>query len=101
MGWADAAIDALRAGDVAVVRPRGNSMTPRIRSGATCELEPVTEGDVLRRGDIVLVKVKGTVYLHLVTALEKDRVQIGNNHGRINGWTPRGNVYGRVTQIDN
>ena len=52
---------------------------PRIRSGAICELEPVTEGDVLRRGDIVLVKVKGTVYLHLITALERDRVQIGNN----------------------
>jgi len=40
-------------------------------------------------------------YLHLITALEKDSVQIGNNHGRINGWTPQSNVYGRVRHIDN
>lgn len=43
----------------------------------------------------------GFVYLHLITALEKERVQIGNNHGRINGWTPKSNVYGRATRIDN
>jgi hypothetical protein len=61
----------------------------------------VTDALALRRGDIVLVKVKGTVYLHQITALEKDRVQIGNNHGRINGWTPRANVYGRAARIDN
>ena len=76
-------------------------MAPRVRSGATCELEPVTDAEMLRRGDVVLVKVKGTVYLHLITALEKERVQIGNNHGRINGWTPKANVYGRLTRIDN
>jgi hypothetical protein len=46
---------------------------------------PVTEPDMLPRGDVVLVKVKGTVYLHLITALEKERVQIGNNRGRIIG----------------
>jgi len=40
---------------------------------------------MLPRGDVVLVKVKGTVYLHLITALEKERVQIGNNRGRIIG----------------
>lgn len=76
-------------------------MTPRVRSGATCELEPVSDPDSLRRGDIVLVKVKGTIYLHLITAVEKDRVQIGNNHGRINGWTPKSNVYGRLVSVDN
>ena len=76
-------------------------MTPRVRSGAACELESVTDAAVLRRGDIVLVKVKGTVYLHLITALEKERVQIGNNHGRINGWTQKTNVYGRLTRVNN
>ena len=76
-------------------------MTPRVRSGAACELEPVTDAALLRRGDIVLVKVKGTVYLHLITALEKERVQIGNNHGRINGWTQKTNVYGRLTRVNN
>jgi hypothetical protein len=37
----------------------------------------------------------------LITALEKDRVQIGNNHGRVNGWTPKANVFGRAVRIDN
>jgi hypothetical protein len=101
VSWADAAIEKLRLGETAIVRPRGNSMTPRVRSGAICELEPVTDPGALRRGDIVLVKVKGTVYLHLITALEKDRVQIGNNHGRINGWTSKANVFGRAARIDN
>ena len=76
-------------------------MTPRVRSGAACEPEPVTDAAMLRRGDIVLVKVKGTVYLHLITALEKERVQIGNNHGRINGWTQKTNVYGRLARVNN
>jgi hypothetical protein len=101
MAWADAAIEQLRRGETAVVRPRGNSMTPRVRSGDACELEPVGDPSALRRGDVVLVKVKGTVYLHLITALEKERVQIGNNHGRINGWTSKANVYGRLKRIDN
>jgi hypothetical protein len=100
MSWADAAIEQLRRGEAAIVRPRGNSMTPRVRSGDACELEPVNDPDALRRGDVVLVKVNGTVYLHLITALEKERVQIGNNHGRINGWTPKSNVYGRLRRID-
>jgi len=100
VGWTDAAVETLRRGESAVVRPRGNSMAPRVRSGAICELEPVTDPDMLR-GDVVLAKVKGTVYLHLITALEKERVQIGNNRGRINGWTPNSNVYGRLTRVDN
>lgn len=95
MSWADRAIDLLQAGEEAVIKPKGNSMTPRVRSGETVTLTPVANGNV-RKGDVVLVRVKGTVYLHLVHAVEDDRVLIGNNHGKTNGWTTKDNVFGRM-----
>jgi ApbE superfamily uncharacterized protein (UPF0280 family) len=44
----------------------------------------------------VLAKVAGTIYLHLVSAIDtaRKRVQISNNRGRINGWTNHERVYG-------
>jgi phage repressor protein C with HTH and peptisase S24 domain len=75
----------------------GSSMTPKIRSGDTVTVEPVDSATV-KRGDIVLAKVKGSLYLHLVTATESDRVQISNNHGHVNGWTSRAQIYGRYVR---
>lgn len=77
-------------------------MRPWVESGATVTLEPVALGE-LEVGDVVLCRVAGNVYLHLVTALpgagDDRRVQIGNNRGRINGWTKA--VYGRAVTIEN
>lgn len=100
MGWADEAIRALSEGEEVTVYPRGNSMTPKIRSGARCTIAPV-DPSTLRRGEIVLVKVKGSVYLHLISAVDKERVQISNNHGHANGWTAKANVYGKLVAVDN
>jgi hypothetical protein len=52
-------------------------------------------------GDIVLTKVAGNVYIHLVKAIEpgKRRVQIGNNRGGINGWTGFDRVYGIAVSV--
>jgi hypothetical protein len=77
----------------------GNSMTPLIKSQQPVTLAPV-DISKLEKGDIVLVKVKGNFYTHLVTAVEDERVQIGNNHGHINGWTSKSKVYGIVTHVD-
>lgn len=74
-------------------------MTPLIRSRQPVTLEPV-DTSKLERGDIVLVKVRGNIYTHLVLALQVDQVQIGNNHGGVNGWTKLSNVFGIVTEID-
>ena len=98
MSWADRAIAELREGRSAVVRPHGHSMRPKVLSGAEVALEPVALAE-LAVGDVVLCRVAGNVYLHLVTALGEDRVQIGNNRGKINGWTRA--VYGRATAIRN
>lgn len=102
MGWANRAIDELAEGRRAVIKPHGGSMRPLVLSGATVTLEPVTVSDV-EVGDVVLCRVKGNVFLHLVKALrggEDDRAAlIGNNRGKLNGWTRT--IYGRAVEIVN
>jgi phage repressor protein C with HTH and peptisase S24 domain len=65
MGWATSYIAKLRAGETVSFRPRGDSMSPRIESGDLCTVEPVDPA-TLRAGDVVLCKVRGAEYLHLV-----------------------------------
>lgn len=38
------------------------------------------------KGDAVLCKVRGNVYVHLVKAVRGREYLIGNNVGGINGW---------------
>jgi len=82
------------------LRPVGGSMTPVIKSRQPVTLRPIVNRDVLKKGDIVLVRVKSNIYLHFILIKERDRVQIGNNRGGINGWTSLAHVYGVVTAID-
>jgi len=85
------------AGEVVTNREGGNSMTPILRSKQPVELRAVDRP--LKKGDIVYAKVHGHFYTHLVTAVGSDgRVQIGNNHGHINGWTH--DVIALVTPIE-
>lgn len=100
VNWSDFAVAELQAGRPVVIFPRGNSMVPKIKSGAKVTLQPIVE-DLLEKGDVVLVSIGRIVYLHLISAVEKDRVQISNNHGYVNGWTSKNKVYGRVVEIDN
>jgi len=86
MGWATAYIAKLKAGETVSFRPRGGSMTGKIESGQLCTVEPVSDLAALEVGDIVLCKVNGNEYLHLIKALQGQRFQIGNNRSFINGW---------------
>lgn len=96
MSWATAAIERLRGGEAVEIRPRGNSMVPTIYSGQLCRVEPI--GDVpIRPGDIVLTRVGGRDYLHIVKSIADDRFLICNRRGRENGWTHR--VFGRLTKV--
>jgi phage repressor protein C with HTH and peptisase S24 domain len=99
MGWATGYITKLRAGEVVSFRPRGDSMSGRIESGQLCTVEPVDPSDV-RPGDIVLCKVRGAEYLHLVKAVQKGRFQIGNNRGHINGWIGPQAIFGRLVKVE-
>jgi hypothetical protein len=92
--WASDAIEKLQAGEMATVRPRGHSMEPRIRDGQYVYLEPL-EPEV---GNVVLVKCKGHVYLHLIKARRQDQFLIGNNRGGINGWVHRDAIFGVAMQ---
>jgi hypothetical protein len=77
----------------------GNSMTPLISHREPVTLAPVDKSK-LAIGDIVLSKVAGRFYLHLIKAIQEDRIQIGNNHGHINGWTNRDKVFGIVIEVN-
>jgi SOS-response transcriptional repressor LexA len=99
MGWANFAIEALAKGEQVKIKPHGNSMRGKIESGDTVVLIPSPQ-QILGVGDIVLVRVKGNVYLHLIKAIDGERFQIGNNIGRINGWVSRSAIYGIAIEVD-
>jgi len=99
MGWADNHIKRLQMGRPVWFRPRGNSMSGKIESGAKVTVEPVDTSKV-KKGDIVLCRVNGNEYLHLVKAIQEDRFLIGNNRGGTNGWTSGSHIYGICTKIE-
>lgn len=73
-----------------------------IRDGDLVTLQPCSAQDIVD-GDVVLARVQGRRYshlvLHLVIAREADKFLIGNNHGRIDGWVTAQNIFGRVINV--
>lgn len=99
MGWATGDIERLRKGETVSFRPRGNSMTGKIESGQLCTVTPIDVME-LAVGDIVLCKVNGQEYLHLIKAIQGERFQIGNNRGRINGWVSANAIFGKCIGVE-
>lgn len=99
MSWADAAIQKLQNGETAKIRPRGHSMTGKVNDGELVTLEPC-DPTSLKKDDIVLVKVRGRVYLHLIKAVNNGRYLIGNNRGGTNGWVGANSIIVIATQIE-
>ncbi|MFF5264656.1 hypothetical protein ACFY4C_37510 [Actinomadura viridis] len=101
MGRMDAIALQVRDGETVEFRPTGSSMVPLVRSGNLVTVVPVDPAR-LEVGDIVLARVAGTVYLHLVSALDpaRRRVQISNNRGRVNGWTGFDRVFGICVAVE-
>jgi len=97
----DAMAARLASGAAVEFRPSGSSMVPLIRSRQRVRVAPVAP-DRVEVGDIVLARVAGTTYLHLVSAVDHGagRVQISNNRGRVNGWTSHARVFGICTSVD-
>jgi len=100
MGWASKYVQELCGGRSVQFRPQGRSMEGRIRSGQLCTLEPIDNHGSLKVDDIVLVRVGGHQYLHLIKDIRHGRFQIGNNVGGINGWVPSKDIYGLCTKIE-
>jgi hypothetical protein len=99
MGWATEYIAALKRGETVQFRPRGHSMRGKVESGQLCTVEPV-DAAALTVGDVVLCKVNGRQYLHLVKAVQGNRFLIGNNRGRVNGWVSAEGIYGRCVRVE-
>ena len=99
MGWATGHIARLQKGETVSFRPRGHSMKGKIESGQLCTVAPV-DALTLDVGDIVLCRVRGAEYLHLIKAIQGRRFHIGNNRGGINGWIGATGIFGRCVSID-
>lgn len=103
MSWAKFAIEKLQNGETTQIRPRGHSMKGKVNDRDLVTLEPCNPDD-LEQDDIVLVRVKGNVYLHLIKAIkqikDKKRFLIGNNRGGTNGWVNENAIYGIATEIE-
>lgn len=100
MGWATQYIAKLKDGETVQFRPRGNSMSGKIESGQLCTVTTIQDPSELAVGDIVLCKVNGSQYIHLIKAIQGKRFQIGNNRGRINGWITANSIYGKCIRVE-
>ena len=100
-GWADEYIKRLKLGETMAFRPRGNSMKGRVEDGQLVTVLPVFSSTTLSVGDVVLCKVRGRQYLHLIKAVRgknPPRYQIGNNRGGVNGWIGRSSIFGKMVE---
>ena len=97
MSWAREHIKVLEHDDTVTFRPFGRSTEPIVMSGQKVTVRRVAPEDI-KVGDVVLCKVRKSIYLHLVKKVHKagHSFLIGNNKGGTNGWTST--VYGRMVR---
>ena len=72
-------------------------MRGKVDNGALVTLEPRAD---YYKNDVVLVRVKGRVYLHLIKAKRGERFLVGNNVGFDNGWVGLDSIYGKAVEIE-
>jgi hypothetical protein len=75
-------------------------MKPKIESGQLVTVVPAGQQEI-KEGDIVFCRVKGSYYVHLVSAVQGDRYQISNNKGFVNGWIGKNALFGKVVRVEN
>ncbi len=101
MNWHEEAVEALQKGLTVQVRPRGHSMAGRINNGDLVTLAPCRTEELMV-GDIVLVRIQGKRFAHVVLpgilSIEGERLLIGTHQGRVDGWVDRGEIYGIATK---
>lgn len=100
MGWAEHYIAKLQSDETVQFRPRGHSMSGRIESGQLVTVAPITDPNKLKVGYVVLCKVSGREYLHMIGAIIKGRYRIENYAGHINGWIGFDKIYGMCIRVE-
>lgn len=78
----------------------GNSMTPILHKGEQIIIKKVSHKQ-LRKDDAVFVRINRNLQVHKITAIDKarDRFQISNAHGHINGWVKPYAIYGLAVKV--
>lgn len=96
-----AAAVEMKKGKIGKLIGIGNSMTPILKSKQPVLCVPISDDLMLKKNDIVFCKVRGNHYLHKIHGIRGNNEQflIGNNHGHMNGWINRNNIFGKVTEI--
>lgn len=98
MSWVKDVIEALSKGNEVSVRPVGGSMRGKIESGQLVTLKP-TAYDEVETDDIIFVRWKGNYLLHLLLEKKDQKLLIGNNVGKINGWIPAEALIAKVIAV--
>lgn len=93
------AVAAIKADGECYIQGFGGSMEPILHSGDVFKFKRIDDDTELNKKDIVFCKVHGNLMLHKIVAIQGARYQIGNNKGRINGWTQRKNLYGLFQDV--
>jgi len=107
MTWAARYIEQLKAGTAVQFRPRGHSMAGKVDDGQLVTVEPLWKMSIsatgepkVKVGSIVLCRVHGRSFLHLVKAVRDGQYLIGNNRGGTNGWVSERGLFGIVTKVE-
>ena len=90
-------IELLKINKTVTFTAHGNSMSPKIENKEEVTVSSNTSN--LSIGNIVLCRVKGNYYLHLIKAVKivknkGKRFLIANNKGRENGWIGQSSIFG-------
>ena len=93
------AINVLEEKGNITIRCNGNSMQPLIKSKEAIHLKKVLP-EQLRVGDAVFCRINKNLQVHKITAIDKERYQISNNKGFINGWVGSKSIFGLAVQIE-
>ena len=75
------------------------SMRKAIKHGQTLTISPIGDPKEIQVGDFVLVKWHQSDIFHIVGEIQGDQYLIVNSLGKVNGWVPAKDIFGRVTKI--
>lgn len=93
------AIKVLEEKGAVIIRCNGGSMKPIIYPKEAIHLVKV-DPSLLRVGDAVFVRIRGSLQVHKLSAIDKNHYQISNAKNFVNGWVGANCIYGLCVQVE-